>query len=57
MNTKEIQKRIADYNQQAEIALANYHRLKGAALALQSLLDSEPKVEQTAEQVDSSPVV
>ena len=38
MNTKEIKKRIDDYNQQAEIMLANFHRLKGAAVALRELL-------------------
>ena len=38
MNKEEIVKQIAQYRQEAEIALANYHRLTGAVLALEAVI-------------------
>lgn len=36
-----LERQIAEYEQQAEMMFANYHRLKGAALALGELLKKE----------------
>ena len=43
MDKASIEKQIAEYEQQAELSLASFHRLKGAAIALQALLNEEAK--------------
>lgn len=48
MDSAGIEKKIAEYEQQAEMMLANFHRLKGAALALRELLKSVPESTEPA---------
>ena len=47
MDKPAIEKKATEYDRQAEEFLANYHRLKGAAIALRELLkEPEPPSEQ-----------
>jgi hypothetical protein len=48
-----IEKRLEEYKQQEQVAIANVHRVQGARLALEQLLNGrlpiEPDVEPIAE--------
>lgn len=53
MTAQEIEKKIAEYEQQAELMFANYHRLKGAIIALKGILsdwDANTVVDTTDKQ-------
>jgi hypothetical protein len=51
--TKAIEKKLEEYKQQEQVAIANVHRVQGARLALEQLLNGhlpvEPDVEPVAE--------
>ena len=51
--TKAIEKQLEEYKQQEQVAIANVHRVQGARLALEQLLNGhlplEPDVEPVAE--------
>lgn len=49
MDKEVLEKRITEYEQQAEIMLANFHRLKGAVVALKEVLDLLSTAEATKE--------
>jgi len=50
---KDIEKQLEEYKQQEQVAIANVHRVQGARLALEQLLNGhlpvEPDVEPVAE--------
>ena len=51
--TKAIENKLEEYKQQEQVAIANVHRVQGARLALEQLLNGhlspEPAVESIAE--------
>jgi hypothetical protein len=51
--TKAIEKQLEEHKQQEQVAIANVHRVQGARLALEQLLNGhlplEPDVEPVAE--------
>lgn len=49
INVEKLEKQAVEYEQQAEMMLANHHRLKGAALAIRELLKPDPPVEAPKE--------
>ena len=50
---KDIEKQLEEYKQQEQVAIANVHRVQGARLAMEQLLNGhlpvEPDVEPVAE--------
>ena len=51
--TPDIEKKLEEYKQQEQVAIANVHRIQGARIALEQLLNGrlslEPVVETIAE--------
>ena len=50
-STKAIEKQLEEYKQQEQVAIANVHRVQGARLALEQLLNGHLPIEPTMEPV------
>ena len=46
-----IEKRLEEYKQQEQVAIANVHRVQGARLALEQLLNGHLPTEPTVEPI------
>jgi len=51
-STKAIEKQLEEYRQQEIVAIANVHRVQGARLALEKLLNGHFPIEPTVEPVE-----
>jgi hypothetical protein len=50
-STRVIEKQLEEYRQQEQVALANVHRVQGARLALEQLLNGHLPLEPAAEPI------
>ena len=49
--TPDIEKKLEEYKEQEQVAIANVHRLQGARIALEQLLNGHLPTEPTVEPI------
>ena len=49
--TSDIEKKLEEYKQQEQVAIANVHRIQGARIALEQLLNGRLPTEPTVEPI------
>ena len=49
--TPDIEKKLEEYKQQEQVAIANVHRIQGARIALEQLLNGHLPTEPTVEPI------
>ena len=49
--TPDIEKKLEEYKQQEQVAIANVHRIQGARIALEQLLNGRLPTEPTVEPI------
>jgi hypothetical protein len=52
---KAIEKQLEEYKQQEQVAIANVHRIQGAKIALEQLLNGRSPIEPDVEPIDDTP--
>ena len=50
-----IEKQLEEYKQQEQVAIANVHRIQGAKIALEQLLNGHSPIEPDVEPIDDTP--